>query len=221
MKIAIAGSGQKVLLLSESLLREDHRLVIINSFKEECERLSLTNDAVVICGDGSKKYILDDADIYGFDLMIAVQPNDSDNLVTCLMAKNVYGISRVFANVVNPRNIKVFNSFGINTSVSAAYELACIIEQVTLEENRISFVPLNEKNMNLAEVTIAEGNSSCGKRIMDLFIPHNIIIGCIIRESKTLVSTEKTVICAGDRIMLFTETDKLIDAVRLFTGGES
>jgi trk system potassium uptake protein TrkA len=204
MKVAIVGDGAKVNFLADSLIKKGHQIVIINHIQNECERLSEIKNAMVICGEGSKKFILEDANIAGFDLMIAVKSKDTDNLVICLLAKKVFGIRRAFATVSNPRNVNVFKKIGINTAVSATYVLADIIEQMAFSDQIIHYMQLEEGKIQLLEVLIENGYIACGKQIIDLDFPEDAIIGCIVRGNNTIVPNGRTEILAGDKLMIFT-----------------
>lgn len=204
MKIAIVGDGAKVNFLADSLLKKGHKLVIINSKQNECEILADFENVMVLCGDGSKRFILEDADVYGFDLMIAVKSKDADNLVICLLAKRIFGIRRAFATVNNPSNVEVFKKLGINTSVSATYVLANIIEQMAFADQIVQYMPLENGKLQLLEVVIESGYNVCGKQIIDLDFPDDSIIGCIIRGNNTFVPNGRTEIHSGDKLMIFT-----------------
>lgn len=205
MKIAIVGDGAKVNFLAESLLKKGHRLVIINHKQNECEVLADFENIMIICGDGSKRFILEDAGIYGFDLMIAVKSKDADNLVICLLAKKIFGIHRAFATVNNPSNIEVFKKLGINTAVSATYVLASIIEQMAFADEIIQCMPLENGKLQLLEVVIESEYKACGKQIIDIEFPDDSIIGCIVRGNNTIVPNGRTEIHSGDKLMIFTD----------------
>lgn len=204
MKIAIVGDGAKVNFLADSLLQKGHRLVIINHREKECDILADFKNVMVICGDGAKRFILEDSNIYGFDLMIAVKSKDADNLVICLLAKKIFGIRRAFATVNNPSNIEVFKRLGINTSVSATYVLANIIEQMAFADQIIQYMPLENGKLQLMEVVIENDYQACGNQIIDLNFPNDSIIGCIIRGNSTIVPNGRTEIHSGDKLMIFT-----------------
>ncbi|WP_313344095.1 NAD-binding protein [Sedimentibacter sp.] len=219
MKIVIVGNGVKVNFLADSLIKKGHQLVIINNNQDECERLSEFKDIMVIYGEGSKKFILEDANIYGFDLMIAVKSNDPDNLVICLLAKKVFGIPRAFATVSNPRNVEVFKKLGINTAVSATYVLSNIIEQMAFADQVINFMPLENENLQLLEVLVENISDVCGKQIMDLGLPNDTIIGCILRGNNTIVPNGRTEIHEGDKLMIFTSASSYASTLSKLTGG--
>jgi len=204
MKIVIVGGGAELNFLTDSLIKKKHQLVIINQNQDECQLLSETSDAMVICGDYTKPFILDDADVAGFDLMIAVTSKDTDNLVICLLAKKVFGIHRAFATVNNPRNVDVFKKLGINTAVSSTYVLASIIEQMAFADQIVHYMPLEEGKIQLLEVVIENNHRTCGKQIMDLDFPKDAIIGCIVRGNTSVIPNGRTEIHAGDKLMIFT-----------------
>lgn len=217
MKIVIVGNGAKVNFLADSLLKKGHQLVIINNNIDECEKLSETKDAVVIYGEGSKKFILEDANVFGYDLMIAVKSNDPDNLVICLLAKKILGIKRAFATVSNPRNVEVFKKLGINTAVSATYELSNIIEQMAFADQIIHYMPLDEEKLRLLEVIVERDSNACGRQIMELGLPKDSIIGCIVRGSNTIVPNGRTEIHEGDKLLIFTNKSSHEATLRALT----
>lgn len=220
MKIAIVGNGAKVNFLSDSLIKKGHQLVIINNNQDECERLSESTGIMVIYGEGSKKFILEDANIYGFDLMIAVKSNDPDNLVICMLAKKIFGITRAFATVSNPRNVEVFKKLGINTAVSATHVLSNIIEQMAFADQIVHYMPLQEEKLQLLEIVIENKSNVCGKQIMDLGLPIDTIIGCILRGNNAIVPNGRTEIHEGDKLMIFTNMLSYVSTLSVLTGGK-
>jgi len=59
-------------------------------------------------------------------------------------------------------------------------------------------------DLKLIEVEIQSGYYSCGKKIMDLDISSNLIIGYIVRGNDTIIPNGKTEIREGDKLMIFT-----------------
>lgn len=60
--------------------------------------------------------------------------------------------------------------------------------------------------LKLLEVEIESGYSACGKQIMDLRIPEDVIIGYIVRGNNTIVPNGRTEIREEDTLMIFTNT---------------
>lgn len=133
MRVVIAGGRSRTDYLVGSLIGDGHEVVVINNDRSWCEHLSSRHDAIVVCGDATKRYVLDDADIEGFDLVIALSDSDADNLVICHMAQRFYGIDHQVCTVYNPRNVVVFKKLGISSVISATYLLSRLIEETSFE----------------------------------------------------------------------------------------
>lgn len=132
MRIVIAGGRSRTDYLVESLLANGNDVVVINSDRAWCERLSSRHNVPVICGDATKRYVLDDADIEGFDSVIALANSDADNLVICQMAQHYFGVERQVCTVCDPRNIPLFKKLGISSVISATYLVAKLIEETSI-----------------------------------------------------------------------------------------
>lgn len=132
MRIAVAGGSSHTDYLVESLVEGNHEIVVVHADRAWCERLVSRHGVSVICGDATKRYVLDDADIEGFDIMIALSDCDADNLVICHLAQRYYGIEHLVCTVRNPRNVPVFKKLGVSLAISATYRVAKLIEEASL-----------------------------------------------------------------------------------------
>lgn len=206
MKIIIVGGGKKVDFLANSLLSKGHDLTIINQNTCDCKYLSRTHKAKIVCGDGSKPYILEDAEAAGSDLMLALTPQDADNLVICQLAKKAYNIKRAFAAVNNPENVEVFKKLGINTVVSATYILSGIIEQMASVNELANYLPLENGKVQLLEIPVKKEYGIGGKQIADIGFPDDAIIGCIIRGGNVIIPKGRTEIRADDKLIILTNS---------------
>ena len=92
MNILIVGGRDTTEYLLNSLSNKFHNITFIHDDYDYCKNISRKYDVTVICGDGSKPYILEEAKINKNNVVIAMTSSDSDNLVICQLAKKVYGI---------------------------------------------------------------------------------------------------------------------------------
>lgn len=129
MRICIAGGHSRTDFLVESLLENSDDVVAINTDYTWCKYLSSRHDIPVVCGDATKRYVLDDADIEGFDAIIALSDSDADNLVICQMAQSFFAIEHQVCTVHNPRNVSVFKKLGISSVISDSYLVAKLVEE--------------------------------------------------------------------------------------------
>ena len=107
MKILIVGGWKKADFLTKSLLEKKHKVLIIHDDHNYCQCLSRTYGVPVVCGDGSEPYILEEAEINGYDVVIALTPKDEDNLVICQLAKKQFNIKKI-CYTINKNNYVLF-----------------------------------------------------------------------------------------------------------------
>lgn len=134
MKVVIVGGKTRTDFLIESLEQTAERIVVINNDRAYCEYLSSRHEnAEVLFGDGTKRYVLEDGGIEGFDLVIALTNYDADNLVIAQLARHFFGIRHQICTVSNPRNIAVFRKLGVTAAISGTSTIAQAIERASID----------------------------------------------------------------------------------------
>lgn len=218
MNIVMVGGRKKIDFLAKSLLEKGHYITLIHDDENYCKYLSRTHDTPVICGDGSKPYILEDANVEEADVIIALTPKDADNLVICQLAKKVYGVKRAFTTVSNPKNVGVFKKLGINSIISATYIVAGIIEQMAAIDEIENYIPIEQGKIVIMEIVIRENYPVCGKNVADIEIPEECIIGCIMRGVNSIIPKGKTIIQADDKLIILSQPQMQKDIIKVIVG---
>lgn len=218
MNIVLIGGRRKIDFLAKSLLAKKHRITLIHDDENYCKYLERTHDAHVVCGDGSKPYILEDANIQDAEIVIAMTPKDADNLVICQLAKKVYGVKRVFATVNNPKNVEVFKKLGINSAISSTYMVTGIIEQMAAIDEICDLMPLEQGRIVMMEIVVRDSYPVCGKSLAEIKIADQAIIGCIIRGVNSIIPKGKTKIQADDKLIILSPPEVQREMVKLIVG---
>jgi len=218
MNIVMVGGRKKIDFLAKSLLAKKHKITIIHDDENYCKYLARTHDAQVICGDGSKSYILEDANTQGADIVIALTPKDANNLVICQLAKKVFGVKRVFATVNNPKNVEVFKKLGINSAISSTHIMAGIIEQMAAINEIYDYIPIEQGQIVMMEIVVRGNYPVCGKTLAELDIPEQAIIGCIIRGVSSIIPKGRTIIQADDKLIILSPPQVQREMVKLIVG---
>lgn len=123
MRIVIIGAGEVGRHLARSLQTEAELILIDNDARELAEAEEGL-DALTLVGDGRHRSVLRKAEVHRADLVIAVTPNDSINLVSAALARAL-GAARTVARVDDPafydseRGIEV-GVLGIEASLCAS-----------------------------------------------------------------------------------------------------
>ena len=220
MKIVVAGGKSKADFLISSLLDKRHKLVVINDDPEYCKYLARVHNIPIICGDPCKLYVMDEADIANFDLIIALKPGDADTLAICQMAKRIYHVSKTVALVSNPKNVEIFRKLGVSNAISATYMIANYIEQASTVENLVSTLSVEHGQIVLTEILVENDSPVCGRRIMDIDFQENVIISCIVRGADMLVPSGKTEIKANDKLIILSPPERQKAIIREITAKE-
>lgn len=220
MKIVIAGGRNEADFLIGMMLAGKHKLIVINEDRNYCEHLSSVHDLPIIFGDPCKEYILEDAGIKNYDIMIALGDKDADNLAICQMAKRLFAVKKTVCTVGNPKNVELFEILGVDRVISATYMLAHFIEQASMVENIVNVLPLNTQKVLMNEIRIDSSYPVVDKQIMEVDFPHNAIISCIIRDAQVIVPNGQTKIMAGDRLLVLATPENQEEVVKLIVGSK-
>ena len=219
MRIIIVGGRTKADFLIRSLLAKKHTLVVINDNQQYCTYLAQTHGIPVVYGDPCKRYVLDEAEIDHFDLLIALGPVDADNLAICQTAKRIYHISKVVSVVSNPKNVEVFRKLGVNSAISATYMIANYIEQTSTVESIVNTLAVEQGQIILTELLIDRESPVCNQRIRDIPFAKDMIVGCIVRGVSMIIPNGDTEMHANDKLIILSPPERQDDVIRSVMGG--
>lgn len=204
MKIIIIGGAQMAYFLSRTFASKGHDVVLINRDREECTRLARRLKATVVFGDGSDPQVLDEAGTDGADALLAVTPNDPDNLVICEIAARRFHVPRTLALVNDPDNERIFQQLTHTTAFSTTAIVASLIEQRAGLEEVVNLIPVGEGKINVTEVVLNATSPVAGMSLRDVALPENALIAGILRNGEALIPRGPTVLLTGDRLILMT-----------------
>lgn len=219
MNIVIAGGHTEADFLIGSFLEKKHNLTVINEDVNYCEYLASTHSIPVVHGVPYKQDTLSGANIYNFDVLIALSYNDADNLAVCQLAKKVYNIQKTVCIVSNPINVNFFKQLGVNTVISATYLVSNMIEQASTIENLIATLALENNKIILTELIVDPLYPVCNKRLIDVKFPHGIIVSCILRNDNMIVPNGTTVIFPHDKLLIISSPSDQQKVIDIISGG--
>jgi trk system potassium uptake protein TrkA len=214
--ILIVGGGKLVYFLTRVLLAKGIRVTIINHEPEECKHLAYALKATVVHGNGSDPAVLEEAGAGIIDMIIAITPNDQDNLVICQIATIRFGVKRTLALVNDPDNEQVFKELGIS-AFSTTRIITGLIEQKAGFDEISNLIPVGEGKVTLAEIIIDETSPVAGKSLREIQMPPQSLIGYIVRGQEPIVPRGDTVLQAGDRIIVISMPEQYGHVLSLLT----
>ena len=217
-RVLLIGGFNRTKSLAASLLKKGYRVTAINNSLDNCKVLGEIEKLAVFNGDGSKPFVLEDANAYHADIAIALTERDDDNLVICELCKKKFNVKKTVALISDPKKAEFFYRMGIDSVVCAITAIAGIIEQQAFLEEMATLVPVGNGHIRIAEVPISQTAPAVDKKIWELSLPKDVIIGCVLRGDKSMVPRGDTRILAGDILVLISTDEHETAAVRELTG---
>ena len=172
----------------------------MNKDENFCEDLAKKLKVLVIRGDGSRRYVLEQLELNKTDLFVTLTPHDQDNLVSCLTAQRVFSIERPVALINDPDNREVFEKMGITTVISPTEILATAIEDSMFREQITNLLPTSD-SVSILRIELNESSPVLGQKIMKIPLPHDSIVGAILRENEVVIPRGDTIVNDGDTLI--------------------
>lgn len=218
MNTLIVGGGKVVYFLAKAFLSKGYSVTIINRKKDECSRLARQLKATVVFGNATDPQILKEAKVSSMDAVLAVTPNDEDNLIICQLAKLDFAVDKTLALVNDPENEQVFQNLGVTTAFSTTRMISSLIEQRAGFEDIVGLFSVAKGKVNVTEVVLMEDSPVVGQSLVEINLPSDCLIACLLRNDEPIIPRGATTLAAGDRLVLITLPENHGPVLKLLTG---
>lgn len=219
--VLLIGGRTRAISMASSLLEQGYRVTVINTSYEDCLKLSDIKGLNVIHGDGTKPYILDEANASECDIAIALTGKDTDNLVACQLCKKQFGVKKTVSLVRDPNKTAFFHQMGVDRVVCAVSAVTGIIQQQAFIDEMTNIVPIGEGRVQIIEVQITSQSPVAGKKLWEINLPKESIVGCILRSDTTIIPRGDTRILAGDTLVVLTGNGQELNTAQVLTGEDA
>ncbi len=217
MKILIVGGGKPLYFMCRAFMSKGYEVTVINGDEDECVRLARKLKVLVVHGDGSDSRVMEEAGVYGTDVVLAVTAHDQDNLVICQIAAVKFHVSKTIALVNDPDNEEVFRKLGVS-AFSTTHIIARLIEERASLDEITNLIPVGEGKVNITEVGVLAEFPVAGKALREIELPDNSLVAIVLREGSAIVPRGSTRILTGDRVILVTLPENHGPVIKAFTG---
>lgn len=216
--VLIVGGGEKAPVLAETLLQKGYHVTALVEDLNLCEKLSNIEKLELFHGEEADPETLYDSGIDRMDVVIAMSRKDEDNLVICELSKQKFHVKRTIAMVNDPKNAEFFHKRGVDSALCEVAMITNFIEQNQLMDEMATLLPLGEGGIQIAQVRIVEDSPVVDRKIWEIGLPHEVIIGCILRGGASMVPRGDTRILANDTLILISSEEYEGKAIHVLTG---
>lgn len=209
MYALVAGGGKVGANVARSLLRMGHEVTLIEQRPYRFERLQEEFEHQVLLGDATELHVLQLAGIgRPPDLVFAVTGDDEDNLIICQLAREGYRVPKVVARVNDPRNQEHFDLLGITQTVCATSNILGLVEHELPDHGIVRLLELRKENLEIVELQVARDSPAAGKRIAGLTLPEGSRLISVMRNGRSELAHDSTVLRPGDQVLAVLEPGK-------------
>ncbi len=223
MRIVIAGAGAVGTHLAKMLSSENENVVLLDESDERLSKLEASFDLQTIVGDPTKISALKDAGVGGADLFVAVTPDESRNITSCILA-HYLGAAKTIARIDNyeyllPKHKEYFASLGVDSLIYpeqlAAEEIATSIKFSWMRQ----LLEFGSGALVMVGVKVRENATIINTPFKDLpsDIPYHIV--AMQRGDETIIPRGNDCILPDD-IVCFMTTKENIPYIRQICGKE-
>lgn len=222
MKIVIAGAGEVGSHLARLLSHEEQDIIIIDDDPERIQALDRSCNLLAVIGSPTSISTLREAIHSGCDLFIAVTPQETTNLLACMLAKSI-GTHKTVARIDNyefmlPDSLRLFQNQGVDAVIYPEYLAAREILK-SLERNWVrTWFEIHGGELIVVGIKIRENAAIVGRTLRELSSEsHFYHLSAIKRNQETIIPRGNDHVLPND-IAYFTTTAEHIEGLRAICG---
>ena len=214
--VVIAGGGFTGSFLAQTLEKRNFSVKIIENDKDKCERVSAElSRTTVIRGDVTSLPFLKEERIGQADAFIGVTPSEENNIMSCLLAKEL-GVQQVVARINRPDYTPVVEHMGIDLALSPRLITANRIMTLIKKEKIESASILEEGEAELIEFKAKENSAVVEKPLIDVDFPKGSLVCAISHRGQVKIPRGNDVIYPGDTVTVIGKTKVVEELEKLF-----
>ena len=224
MKIVIAGEGEVGSHLAKMLSGEYHDITVVDDDPKRLESIAGMADVIVIEGDCTTFSVLKKASVRKADLFIAVRPEETSNIISAILAKQL-GARKSIARIDNneylePNNKEMFIDMGIDylfyPEKVAAREVINLLGHTSTTE----YVDFSSGKLSLVVFRLEPASPLVGEVLTgfdDDQAPLSYRTVAITRGGQTIIPREGEQFMEGDVIYVIARQDAVREVME-FSG---
>ena len=233
-RLMLAGGGKVGLRLAREI-HARYQLKIVEANRTRCEYLAtqLPPSALVLEGDSTDADLLADENVGEMDLFLALTNDDEDNIMSCLLAKQL-GARRVLALINRRAYADLVQGTTIDIAISPSHT---VLGELLAFVRRGDVEAVHSLRRGAAEAleAIVRGDRQTSRlaerRICDVGLPPGAQVGALVRGlhlrdgsnaetdagAEVIIAHHDTVIRPNDHVIVFVPRKRMVrDIERLF-----
>ena len=191
MRVVIVGAGKLGYTIAELLSGEQMEVTVID--REESQLTAVKNnlDVLTITANGASPITMDDPDVNGADVFIAVTGTDEVNMVACILAKK-HGVKHTIARIRDMQFISeakdyLKKNFDIDLMLNPEMIAAHEIYRILMTPAALNVDEFANGKVRLFEVKITKESKYINIPFKKLKLPTGVLAGLIFRDHNMII----------------------------------
>jgi trk system potassium uptake protein TrkA len=216
-KIIILGASRVAINLARELDEFiDDVSIIEPSMEKANEAADILEHTTVLHGSGTDPDLFNDINMKDADLYLALSNDDEMNILSALLAKK-HGAKRAVVITNDPDYLPILDSIGMDVTINPRLITVSEILKHLRKGQVVNLYKLIEGEAEVLEIVITTDSAAVGKRINQLNMPEQSIIGAVLRkDGEMVVPGGSTEILEEDTVIMVTLPDCIGKIEKIF-----
>ncbi len=202
-RVVIVGGGRIGQRLASALEKDAIQTKIIEADRKRCNLLAENSGKTIILhGDGSDQKLLLEENVGEADVVAALTQDEQTNILVSLLATNL-GAKNVITKVNRLNHSALMTAIGLKTRVSTKLSAVSSILREIRKGKILSAVSILDEDAEILEAIALETSDITNRPLKKLSFPRDAILLCLIRKNLVIIPTGESLICPGDRMIIF------------------
>ncbi len=202
----ILGVEQQSIALARQLQAEGWRVTLADTDAEAVERLAAhdVDERLIPCVDAE---CMSQFMHPGLDAVVAMLPNEADNLLACQIAYEEYGIRNLIVRLQSNGLRDSFRELGVRM-IDPATAMVSLLDQYVRTPEAAELLMHRDPDYDLVQVRVTQEDVA-GKLLRDLRLPTDVLVLEINRKGQPIVPHGSSSILIGDKVTLVGKPESL------------
>ncbi|MBB5346953.1 Trk system potassium transporter TrkA [Desulfoprunum benzoelyticum] len=206
-KVFIIGGGRIGYAVARALEDLNIEVFLVENNRQRCEFLSENLGRTTVLNiDGLDSHDLLDEGIDQADLVISLTSDDSNNIMSSLLAK-YHGARKCITKITRHDFVPLLGSLGIDIALSSRQVAASMILRFVRRGAVGTVATIMNSDAEAMEIKVPMNRNFENVALKDLDFPKGAIIGAIVRGRKILIPSGNTRVQADDNLVVFFTRD--------------
>lgn len=216
-KVIIFGASRVAVNLAREMDEFISDVSIIEPSMEKAnEAADALENTTILHGSGTDPDLFNDINMKEADLFLALSNDDEMNILSALLAKK-HGAKRAVVITNDPDYLPILDSIGMDVTINPRLITVSEILKHLRKGQVTNLYKLIEGEAEVLEIAPNKDSSAIGKRINQLKMPEQSIIGAVLRkDGEMVVPAGATEILEGDTVIVVTLPDCIVKIEKIF-----